>query len=202
MLSNLRHCTYLIILILCLYSTALSQPPPTLQCDDCVESGTLEGPYNVNVDIDTIVGGCNVKIQYYKRTCKGFTNVFITNYKMSGTNCSGLSDNTKTDRALSRMIYDEIISLPPYGSGDAPAYWRVRRPACWQKSQITSDTVSYTSCPSAECCDTYFKAAVGDCGKNISYIPMKDTTNCPTPTPPMQCFRSCGRDPLDAWHRD
>ncbi len=199
MLSNLRYLGYSIILFLFLHSSALSQ----IDCDDCGGVGTLEGPFTTYIYVDTTVGsGCQVKIEYYKRTCKGFTNVFVTNYQMSGSNCSSLSDYTKIDRALSGMLHEGTAPLPPYDSNDVPAYWRIRRPTCWQKNPILVDSVAtdnYTSCPSAECCETYFKATATGCGRIITYIPMKDTSNCPTPIPPMQCIHSCGRDPLDAW---
>lgn len=198
--STLRLCGYIFILILCFYNTSFSQPPPpTLPCDDCAGSGTLSAQLTLTVILDSSSGGCRAKITYYKRTCKNFTNIFVTNYKIIGSNCSSLTDVTKIDRALSRLIYDDLISLPPATSGDGAAYWRVRRPACWQKTNTTNDTVSYTSCPSAGCCESYFKATVGDCGKRISYIPMNDTAECPAPTPPIECIHSCGRDPIEGW---
>mgnify|MGYP000870141207 CR=1 FL=1 len=202
--STLRHFGYLIILILCFYKTSFSQPPPpTLPCDDCAGSGTLSALDSVSVYVDSTTGtGCRATVQYYKRTCKGVTNIFITGYKMVGSNCGSLSDYTKIDRALALIIYDQAIPLPPYDSSGSATFWRYRRPACWQKTTSLVGltlTYTYTSCPSAECCDTYFKATWGICGKVITYISTKDTADCPAPTPPIECFHSCGRDPIEAW---
>ncbi len=117
-----------------------SQSPP---CDDCDGSGTLTGPFTLTVSVDaTEADGCDVVITYYKRTCKGFSNLFITQYSSSGSTCSGITDYAQMERALASMLYGNVISMPPYETTDPPAYWRVLRPACWQKSSGMIDSSS------------------------------------------------------------
>lgn len=183
-------------------SPLYSQSPP---CDDCDGSGTLEGPFTLTVSVDaTLADGCDVVITYYKRTCKGFSNLFITQYSSSGSTCSGITDYAQMERALASMLYGNVISMPPYETTDPPAYWRVMRPACWQKSSgmiDSSEVHTFTICPESECCISYYQATAGNCGSRVTYIRTEDISpTCPEPTSPsVECLHSCGRDPIEGW---
>ncbi|MBK9246542.1 MAG: hypothetical protein IPM69_00135 [Ignavibacteria bacterium] len=176
-----------------------------IPCDDCDGSGTLEGPFTLMVSVDaTLADGCDVTITYYKRTCLGFSNLFITGYVSSGTTCDSITDYAQIERALASMLYGYSISMPPYETTDSTAYWRIMRPACWQKTTVMVDSAeaqSFTSCPDAECCITYFQATPGTCGRRVTYIRTLNTAiTCPViVSPPIECLHSCGRDPLEGW---
>lgn len=198
--KHLRIGMTLIVFLLLFIRPLYSQPP----CDDCAGSGTLEGPFTITLSVDpALAEGCNVTITYYKRTCKGFSNIFISNYVSSGTTCSTIVDGIQIERALASMLYGYGISMPPYETTDPPAYWRVMRPACWQKTGVmvdSSSAQSFTGCPGAECCITYFQATAGNCGSRVTYIRTLNTPiSCPEQSPPIDCLHSCGRDPIEGW---
>lgn len=199
MLSILRYCGYLIILILCFYSTSFSQPLPA--CDDCGTTGTLEGPYHTTFSVDpSLSGGCNVTIAYYKRTCKNFTNMFITQYTVSGTTCSNFSGTTLIDRALAGFL-SNTPPFPPFETTDPPCYWRVMKPTCWKKKSAVGaysiDTLE--GCPTAPCCITYFGARNNNCGQIVTHIPFFYQSPSTCPLDSTCTVSSCNHDPFDSW---
>ena len=195
MLSILRQCGYLIILILCTYNTSFSQ----VSCDDCGTTGTLEGPYNTTFAVDlSVANGCNVTITYYKRTCKNFTNMFITKYILRGTHCSSLSGTTIIDRALSGFL-SNTPPFPPFETTDPPCYWRVIKPSCWKKTNITDTATTLETCPSAPCCISYFGARNNNCGQIVTYIPFFYQYPVTCPLDVTCTVSSCDHDPFDAW---
>ena len=197
MLSILRYCGYLIILILCFSNISFSQP--TVGCDDCGSSGTLEGPYNTTFSVDlSSPYGCNVTITYYKRTCSGFTNMIITQYVLNGTNCSDYSGTILIDRALSGFL-SNAPPFPPFETTDPPAYWRVLKPTCWKRTSVTDTATTLLPCTGAPCCISYFGAKTNNCGQIVTYLPFFSQSKVTCPPDATCTVNSCGHDPFDAW---
>lgn len=197
----MRTNRYIISFIVTLFLVFCSPVFARIECDDCGSSGTLEGPYTATFSVDpTLAGGCEVTITYSRRTCNSVTNIFITGYKLTGTNCPSIPSVTIIDRALS-VFLSNSPPFPPYELTDPPAIWRVVRPVCWkQVIGTTEGDTTIVGCPEAPCCITYYGARNNNCAKIVTYLPKFYQNNSLVCPPDTTCtIRSCGYDPLDAW---